>query len=213
VTENERTEPVHFHPDLVADHLDTMATLVAFIHDNALSDLHGEKGDNSWVLGCAGFARSCAAIKKLADEKRFPWLTIYDSSMHFVFRIGAVAVRVCKGDEEGTPNGNALTRVGEETSLYCQTYLNGFYDPNYADCVWRFVIVKDERGCVSRVEFKLVRAVNNETAFTWLAPLQADISGLLSWMKDAAYVKLPAADVQDIQFGKLRKDKSAGGSA
>lgn len=210
---NDREKPVDFHPDLTLDRLDLVASLIGFVHNDALVDMKPKKGDNCWLLGGAGFVRSCAAIQHLAREKRFPWLTISDPSMHFVFRVGSVQVRVCKGDEEGSPNGNSMTRVGEEVALYGVIYLDGFFDPDYADCVWRFVIVKRRDGRVDRVEFQLVRAPKGETVRSWAMPLKADISGLLEWDKSASYTELPAADVPDITFGQRPKKDVEGESA
>lgn len=208
--EKTRTKPAHFHPDLTPDRIDLLATLIALIQDDALGDLQEDKGDSEWVLGCCGFERCRAAIQKLANEKKIPWLTVVDPSMHFVFRIGTVIVRFCRGDEEGTPNGNALTRVNEETALYKQIYLDGFFDPDYSDCVWRYVVVKGPGQKVQRVEFKLVRSDNNPV-LTWIAPLKADISGLLDWMKQTVYVPEPVADVDDVTFGKpAKKEKNTG---
>jgi hypothetical protein len=185
-----------------------MATLVAFVHNNALDDLRREKGDNLWILGCAGFTRSCAAIQNLANEEKLSWLTVCDPGMHFVFKIGLVRVRVSKGDEDGVPNQNTLTGVVQEVEQYRATYLDGFFDPEYSDCVWRFVILKHRNGNVDRVELQLIRAKSAEAVRSWIMPLAADITGLLPWAKEATYVKVPPADVKDISFGKPKTGRS-----
>lgn len=203
--------PEHLHPHLKMDNLDLVATVIAFVHDEALNDLHREKGDNRWVLGCMCYARFCETIRNLAKEKRFSWLTVADDSMHFVFRVGDVHFRACKGDEDGSPNSNSLTRVEEETELNPISYLPGF-EAAYGDCVWRFVVIKGAHWQVDRVELQLVDSETGEWALKWPMPLASQIAGLLPWAGSAKYAKQPPADVKDPKFGDTKKDKRVGES-
>src|SRR5260221_12020012 len=87
MTIKERKLPSDFHPDLLMDRMDLMATLVAYVHNNALGDLRRETGHNLWILGCAGLTRSCGAIQNLADEEKLPRRTVSDPGMHIAFKI------------------------------------------------------------------------------------------------------------------------------
>lgn len=160
MTTGGRPGPETVHPDLTMERLQLVGATLAAARDGAQEGSRKELGDNSWVVGCTAFARSCEALIRLATGNS-PWLGIEDPTMKFVFTVGAVPVRFYHGDA-GAPSPRHAEAIATEESLLQEV----FAFAREADvAVFRLAVETDSRGLT--VEVELIQCLHGDNINRW----------------------------------------------
>lgn len=163
-----KTFPWEYHSDLTAERLEIVARWIADGRQVALERFDEEAGDNGWTLGCCAFQYGRARILRAADSGEHPWLEVIDRSLQLIFKIGAVPVRIYRGDADEPTDRTLRQTFGELRQL-------GFvFDELHEgrDLAYRFAVETDIDGSVMAVKFVGLRG---ETAvLNWDVPLDGD---------------------------------------
>lgn len=160
--------PWKIHPSLTEERLKLCARMLADARADALRLCRRDLGDDGWSVGCRAYAFGRRRLRRAAEDKRHPWLSIRDSSNRFIFRIGEVDVRFFRGSAE-EPTRRTLRHLGEDV---LQLAL-----PLHADIpsglVFRFALEVDEDGETERVVFLALRGENGQAECFWPIPPDA----------------------------------------
>lgn len=157
--------PWDYHPDLVEVRLKAVAGMLVDGRHSALERFDQEAGDNGWTHGCRAFQFSRFRVLRAIDSGEFPWLTAIDRTLQLIFKIGAVPVRIYKGDAEEPTDRTLRQSFGELRQL---ELLFAEHDEG-RDLAYRFAIETDIDGSVLAVKFVGLRG---ETAvLNWDVPL------------------------------------------
>ena len=141
-------KPWDYSPDLTQDRLIVVGSLIAQARKSVF-ELYDERGDDSWSLGCRGFAWCRNAIIRLADSDTYPWLSVIDRSRRFIFRIGIVPIRFFRGDAD-EPFQKTLASASFEGEQYALKFPGE--NPGL-NLIWRFVVETDFDGDFAKVFF------------------------------------------------------------
>jgi hypothetical protein len=132
--------PSDLHPDLTDERLEQLSAIFCRVRSGVHRDMRYGEGDDARVFGYTSFVRTCFAIEKVAGAA--PWLRVIGNGKgeHFVFRIGAVPVRVYSGDPS-EPVARWLAREGDELAAHQAAF--GF--PGFEYLLWmlRFTVKTD----------------------------------------------------------------------
>jgi len=142
-------EPWRKYPDLAQDRLSILATIIRDVRHGVVMLHEPAAGDGPWSLGCRGYERTCAAIKKAALT--YSWLRILPeiSPLGFSFAIGNVPFRFYRGNPEELPYHYQFKSYGEIHHLqYCLALDNGFHE---IDGVLRLAVETDGSSEVAAV--------------------------------------------------------------
>ena len=130
--------PWDYHEDLTYERLQVVAKLLRDTRRDALLLHDPGAGDTSWSLGCRVYARSMEMLVRAAEQ--WPWLTIVQPKLEFIFQIGAVPLRFFHGDAERPEPGHLMAAEAEARQL------RFVYGDARADFVWRIVVETDLSG-------------------------------------------------------------------
>ena len=171
-------------PALTAARLEVVAAIICAVRREAVRTHEPSKGDDSWVLGCRAFRRTCSAIAEATDEHS--WLTLIESKekaearekdpdsvdpdMHFVFAIGSVPLRFYRGSPDKASR-NSLKRKAPE--LRVQQLVLDFDVPVRPSFFLRLAIETDEAGLVERVVLVEVEDGTGQVGRRYAIPLEA----------------------------------------
>jgi len=168
--------PQDYHPDLSIERLVVAAQLIARGRANAVEHHLPDIGDDAWILGVRGFSASKRELSAHDDE--FPWLSIDDPSLHFVFKIGGATLRFYAGAPD-KPNARFLKKTlseikqssfnfeyeGSENLIFriaVETDIDGQADNIYLVCcrddvvIDHFLIPYREKTALMPIEFSVV---------------------------------------------------------
>lgn len=180
-----KTKPWDFHPDLTEDRLVEVAKLIVDGRNAAIELQVESEGDNGWTLGCRAFQFARHRILTASADGSIPYLGIIDSTLHLVFTIGQIPVRIYRGDAED-PTERTLRQSNSELDQ-----LGFSFDDldESGDLAYRFAVETDFDGSVISVHFVGLRGKTAE--LNWLVPLDED-DGLVGG------VGVPAEDEVDL---------------
>ena len=131
--------PWDFHADLSPDRLQLLAKVLRDIRKDSLALHDPAGGDTSWSLGCRIYARSTTMLVRAADQL-WPWLTIVQGNLEFIFQVGAVPLRFFHGEADH-PDVARLRAVDAEAKQ-----LEFAFGEARSDMVWRLVVETDIAG-------------------------------------------------------------------
>jgi hypothetical protein len=131
--------PWDYHEDLSLDRLQLVAKVLRDTRRDTVALHDPAAGDTSWSLGCRVYARSTENLTRIADTL-LPWLVVVQSSLEFVFKVGAVPLRFFHGDANH-PSAQHLKVVEVEARQ-----LGFAFGDASADLVWRIVVETNAAG-------------------------------------------------------------------
>ncbi|MDQ2077500.1 hypothetical protein [Marinimicrobium sp. ABcell2] len=137
--------PSEVHACLTNDRIDHIGQIIARVRAENLDAI--EDRDNGWSIGCRAHAWVCSEI--LQQEESIPWLSVVDSSLRFISKIGDVEFSFYKGMAE-KPKKNIFTRAQSYPELR-QTSL--FDLPVPKRLVWAYAVETDLEGVTTNIEF------------------------------------------------------------
>jgi hypothetical protein len=142
-------QPADYHPDLTAGRLQDLAGLVYGAARSAYRrhDPHG--GDDGWSLGCVRFTRCRNRLIEKDKAGGWKWFGIINDSKRFIFRVGNVPVRFCRGRVSNPPDRTLAVSSDE---VY-QRSLAFPEDATLAKITWRLLIETGPLGDPSKLVF------------------------------------------------------------
>lgn len=132
-------KPWDYHADLSFERLSLLAKILRDTRRDTLALHDAAAGDTPWSLGCRVYARSTTMLVRAADQL-WPWLKIVQSSLEFVFQVGAVPLRFFHGDAE-RPDPGHLRAVEVEAKQ-----LDFAFGDAGTGLVWRLVVETNVAG-------------------------------------------------------------------
>lgn len=135
--------PWELHRDLTEDRLRHVAEMIRRVRNTTIDSIEAER--IPWGAGCLIYDRTRDEISR--QSMGVDWLTVLDSSMCFVFRIGAVPVRFYKGPPED-PTDRTLADHNPELDQ-----LNLAFGERGGDVKWRYAVDIGVDGKVVKVSF------------------------------------------------------------
>jgi len=161
--------PWEYHPDLTARRLIDIAILLRHGRHDAVERHDEEIGDDNWTLGVRAYNCGRFRITEAHASDRFPWLTIINPTLQFIFGIGLVPVRFYRGDADEPSDKTCRVAYPELNQLAI-----AFPEEEGDDMVFRFAVETDWDGSVIAIKFVGLR--HKQTVFCWEVPLPtADI--------------------------------------
>ncbi len=164
--------PWEFHPDLTQERLIQIAE---FIVDGrrAAVELHNElEGDDGWTLGCRAFQFVRFRVLRAVDDGQYDWLKAIDRTMHLVFQIGQVPVRIYRGEPD-EPTERTLNQTNDELNQLSLVFPD---HDDARDLAYRFAIDTDVDGSALAIYFVGLRGKN--AMLNWQVPIE--IGGVIS---------------------------------
>jgi hypothetical protein len=183
-------EPWSIHPDLTSDRLIAIGQLILQGRNDALDRHDPDVGADPWTLGCNAFQYQRFQISKAVTDGSFPWLSIIDPSMQFVFRIGAVPMRFYRGEADD-PTPRTLRQSFPELRQF-SLFPKGTEARDYTH---RLAVETDIDGAVTSIKYV---ATNGDTPeFFWDIPLTASVAPIRPVDENpAGGVELPPPTVE-----------------
>lgn len=156
--------PWDYHPDLTPERLTAVALLLRQGRHDAVERFDVEVGDDGWTLGCRAYRFGQFRILQADAEKRFPWLSILDSTLRFIFAVGLVPVRFYRGDAEEPSSKTCRVTFPELDQLTI-----AFPGEEAHPMVYRFAVETDYDGSVLAIKFVGLR--HQQVVLCWEVPL------------------------------------------
>jgi len=185
--------PHDYHPDLQEDRLLALAQFFANTR-SAVVALHDPlAGDDSWSLGCRGFARWRNLLLSKSKSGEWDWLGIVNPGKKFIFSIGAVPVRFYRGSHKRPPDRTLISNAQElkQLSLAFATT-----EAECRDVKWRFAIETDYLGEPSAVIFASLAGEPGAVVSHWKLPFDSgSLNFELNTIRSDDMVELPAPSV------------------
>lgn len=185
-----RSFPWDYHTDLTAERLLAVARLIVEGRHDAVERFDEEAGDNGWTLGCRAFQFGRARILRAAGSDEYPWLGVIDRSLHLIFTIGGVPIRIYRGDGDEPTDRTLRQSFGE---LQQRAFSFDEHDDG-RDLAYRFAIETDIDGSVTRVKFVGLRGAS--VILNWDVPLELEAIG-------AGTVGRPASESVELDAPKV----------
>lgn len=137
--------PSDIHTSLTDERIDYVGRLIARVRDENLDT--AESRDNGWSIGCRAHAWVCSEI--IEQSKEIPWLSVIDSSLRFIAKIGDVEFSFYKGMAD-KPKKNIFSRAQAHPELR-QNLL--FDIPIPEKLIWVYAIETDFEGITTSIQF------------------------------------------------------------
>lgn len=160
-----KVHPWDYHPDLTEARLKAVAAMLVDGRHAALERYDEEAGDNGWTHGCRAFQFCRHRLLQAIDSDDYAWLTAIDRTLQLIFKIGAVPVRIYKGDAEEPTDRTLRQTFGELRQL---EILFPEQDEG-RDLAYRFAVETDIDGSVLAVKFVGLRG--ESAILNWDVPL------------------------------------------
>jgi len=148
-TKSPEKNPVDYHADLQYDRLQAIAGVLFGAARGAYGRHEPGKGDDGWSLGCVRFARCRNLLAQQAVNGTWNWFGIVNPSKRFIFRIGVVPVRFCRGRFANPPE-RTLALWNDEAN---QRSLAFPEDPALSKITWRLVVETGPLGDPMKLVF------------------------------------------------------------
>lgn len=184
----ERKTPQDYHPDLTEGRLVMLAQAIAQARANAVIHHIPEIGDIGWTLGSRGFTCSLKEIATLSEKE--DWLSIEDTSLHFVFKIGSATVRFYRGEPD-KPNRRTLRRTHSE--VLQESFL---FPEEDEDVIFRIAVDTDAEGYADNIYLVCFRG--ESVVQHWIIPYKEGAVSIPVVLEDIAKsegVDIPPAPV------------------
>jgi len=200
------SKPSDCHQDLQDDRLLALAQFFASTRSELVSLHDPTSGDDSWSLGCRGFARWRNLLSQKALAREWDWLGIVNPGKRFIFSVGSVPVRFYRGSIKNPPFRTLASSAQELTqmSLAFTTDAN-----EYGQLKWRFAIETDHFGEPSAVIFAGLAGDDGTVVCHWKLPF--DTTNLDINIEEICFddvVELPPpAVVAPIEQQKIANDE------
>ncbi|PTQ77348.1 hypothetical protein C8R21_1535 [Nitrosospira multiformis] len=182
--------PHDYHPDLQEERLLALAQFFASTR-SAIVALHDPlSGDDTWSLGCRGFARWRNLLLQKSRSGEWEWLSIINPGKKFIFSIGSVPVRFYRGSLKRPPVRTLAYNAQELTQL------SFAFPGTEKQCLWRFAIETDYLGEPSAVIFAGMASNNDSEGSVichWKIPFDTENMNIkFDAIKSDDMVELPA---------------------
>jgi hypothetical protein len=165
---SEHELPAECHPDLKWVRLLELAQFFAKTRSDVVALHNPLGGDDSWSLGCRGFARCRNLLLAKAKSGDWEWFSILNPSKKFMFAIGAVPVRFYRGRHNFAPSRTLASSHEELAQLSFAFATEGA--AAFRDLKWRFAIETDFLGGPSAVIFVGLVGHSGAVAYHWRIP-------------------------------------------
>lgn len=156
--------PWEYHSDLTAERLIALALLIRQGRHDAVERYESDIGDDAWTLGCRAYKFGQFRILQADKDDKFPWLSIIDPSLRFIFGIGLVPVRFYRGDAE-EPSSKTCQIAFPELGQLSIAFPEEEPDP----MVYRFAVETDFDGSVLAIKFVGLR--HKQAVLCWDVPM------------------------------------------
>ncbi|MGK7863852.1 hypothetical protein [Falsiroseomonas sp. E2-1-a4] len=191
--------PWEYHPDLTAERLTIVGSLIADGRERAVELFDEAAGDSNWTLGTRAFEFGRKRIIWAAESGSHPWLNVIDPSLQLIFLVGQIPIRIYKGDAED-PTPRTLRQPYSE--LRQLSLLFPGHDEG-GDLAYRFAVETDFDGSVLAVKFVGLR---NETAIlNWQVPIDRETIALGSLGRPATEAVELAPPTVEVRRAAARK--------
>lgn len=191
--------PEDFHSDLTETRINAIADLLIETRNEAVELFDEMGGDTSWGLGCRIYDRSRSRIIQAASE--WDWLSILDSTLHLVFKIGVVPVRFYRGTADD-PTAKTLSQSYPELQQLSLAFPSASSD----ELIWRFAVEAEADGKALRVFFAGMTK-SGEVRCQWMRNADEIVGHVVEFDQyeigdgvelPAATVELPAAVEEEV---------------
>lgn len=191
--------PSDIHTSLTGERIDYVGQLIARVRDENLDA--AESRDNGWSLGCRAHAWVCSEI--MEQSKDIPWLSVIDSSLRFIAKIGDVEFSFYKGMAD-KPKKNIFSRA----QAYPELRQNLLFDlPIPEKLVWVYAIETDLEGITTSIQFYGM-SESGEVIASRTVPIFDEPATLVGISNtESEPVDLPPASPS---LPKVRKEKASG---
>jgi len=157
--------PWDYHSDLTAARLVAIGELLRRGRHDAV-DRHDEAiGDDNWVLGVRAYNCGRFRVVEANDSGEYPWLSIINPSLQFIFAVGLVPVRFYRGDADEPSEKTCRVAFPELNQLAI-----AFIEEQNDEMLFRFAVETHFDGSVDTIKFVGLR--HKQTVLSWEVPLQ-----------------------------------------
>lgn len=125
-----RTYPSVYYPELTDDRLTLVAAMLLEVRYETLREMTSPWDDN-YTRESAVFGRSRNMLIELAQDSRYPWLSLTNAGLDVTFKIGRVPCRFFRDDPEGPAKHGFFKRNNVDDLLPIDDN-----DP----VMWRFIV-------------------------------------------------------------------------
>ncbi|KAA1175699.1 hypothetical protein FWJ25_00750 [Marinobacter salinexigens] len=141
-------QPFEINEKLTNERIDTVGQLLVEAHNEVIDK--EETYDNGWSTGCRSYAWRSSKVSQAVDSGEFPWLSIIDGSLRFIFSIGGTPVSMFRGNTD-KPKQNILSRATSYPELRQFGLFTELEDiPNL---VWSYAMETGPGGEVLSLQF------------------------------------------------------------
>lgn len=165
--------PWEKYPELTADRLSVIASVICEARDGAVRRHEPAEGDSPWGLGCVSYDRTFFALKRAAEK--YPWLTITQDPakpLRFAFGIGHVPFRIYQGEPDQTPSKYLSTTYVE---LHEKQLAWDFGVTVPTDGILRLAVETDSTGRASQISVVELSATRSITG-VYAIPIEESIT-------------------------------------
>lgn len=161
--------PWEYNSDLIESRLIEMANFIAGVRDEVI-DLHDDLlGDTRLALGMRAYECCRTRIKRVANSKLFPWLSILTPEGRFTFLINNTPVRFTRNDPKYLPDNKLI--FSDET-MQQMALLD---ESPSANIRWFFVFDTDYKSAADAVYFVGYDEFG-DIVCQWQIPIEAKVT-------------------------------------
>lgn len=187
------------HPALTLARLSAVAALEAEVRRGVAEISSRDLGDDNWNTSCTALNRRRKRFIEAAQNQYRDWLTIQDPSLHFVFRIGPVPLRVYTEGEDPEEAPLRHARQFPEELIEIQGAFE-FYDldDKEDDPILRLAVALD--AAFNVVAIKLVRLTREaKVKRAWPVPVWVDLVESVTHRPAAVELEEPVVQTPEEQ--------------
>jgi len=141
-------EPYEINKQLTNERIDAVGQMLVEAHNEVIDK--EETYDNGWSTGCRSYAWRSSKISRAVESGEFPWLSVVDGSLKFIFSIGDTPVNMFRGTTD-KPKQNILSRATSYPELRQFGLFTELEDiPNL---VWSYAMETGPGGEVVSLQF------------------------------------------------------------
>lgn len=135
--------PWEKYPALTLDRLIVVANAIREGRHSAVEDYQPSKGDDSWVLGCTAYKRSCFQLGMVAREHSSWFSIIKEENNRFTFSVGSIPLKLYQGPANDPPSRSLAISYAELINI--QQCLDFGVIPTEG-YILRLAVETDEKG-------------------------------------------------------------------
>ena len=202
-------KPWKINPDLQEDRIIPITQVIAEVRGEVIDRHDEELGDTRLSLGMRCYECCKTKLIRLADSKRYDWLTNLTKTGRFTFRIGNTPVRFVRYDPKKLPWTKLIP------SEYAARQLNLLnYFPEYkqhADVIWYFVFDTEYNHPADRIYFVGYR-MNKDKSKEIICKYQISLEGKKGLLFEVNAPELQPVEVAEAPLSLKMKHRKAVGS-